>query len=95
LYFVGPGHERQSPVPLRHAVWTAANSRFLFPRNPRIMPGFFGDFPSLKWTAENGLLGIKGLSIPAFLRTPQRQSGFADMLGERNAIKIDHVAKPT
>jgi hypothetical protein len=57
--------------------------------------GFFGDFPSLKWTAENGLLGIKGVSIPAFLGTPQRQSGFADMLGERNAIKIDHVAKPT
>jgi hypothetical protein len=64
---------------LRHAVWTAENSRLLFPRIPQKMP-VFRDFSSLKWTAENGLLGIKRVSIPAFLWTPHRQSGFADIL---------------
>ena len=46
----------------------------------------FRDYSHTNWTAENGLLGSEGVTVPAFLRRVHAQSGFDRALGECNAI---------
>jgi hypothetical protein len=64
-------------LPLRHAVWTAENSRFFFSLNARIMP-VFCDFCSTNRTGENGLPGRDQLVRGGFLWKQNEQSDFFD-----------------
>jgi hypothetical protein len=60
---------------LRQQVLTAVKFRLPLPRNTRNMP-VFRDYSHTNWTAENGLLGSEGVTVPAFLRRAHAQSGF-------------------
>jgi hypothetical protein len=52
------------------------------PRNTQNMP-VFRNVSSAKGTGENGLLGIEGVNLRAFLQGAHPQSGFNDFTDRR------------
>jgi hypothetical protein len=71
---------------LRQQVLTAEKFRLPLPRNTRNMP-VLRDYSHTNRTAENGLLGSEGVTVPAFLRRAHAQSGFDEGI---RRMQYDH-----